>query len=58
MKIVESIVAAMPCNVEFAVKRETVSWLTDVITLVDIEYDTNYTDDTFTNEVEGLQDNR
>ena len=38
----------MSCNLDFSVKRETVSWLTDVITLEDIVYDTydNHTEDT------------
>ena len=33
----------MSCNVDFVAKRETVSWLIDVIHLEDIEFDTNYT---------------
>ena len=42
----------MSCNVElsFMAKRETVSWLTDVIDMGDIEYDKNFTEDTLVNK--------
>ena len=42
----------MPCNIDFVAKRETISWLKDVIHLEDIEFDTNYTEDTHVNETE------
>ena len=50
----------MSCNLDFSVKRETVSWLTDVITLEDIEYDTydNHTEDTLASEAGHIHGNR
>ena len=42
----------MSCNTVFVAKRETISWLIDVIHLEDIEFDTNYTEDTLANETE------
>ena len=42
----------MSCNIDFVAKRETISWLIDVIHLEDIEFDTNYTEDTQANETE------
>ena len=40
----------MPCNVEltFVSKRETISWLIDVIDMGDVDHDINY--DTLANE--------
>ena len=50
----------MSCNLDFSVKRETVSWLTDVITLEDIEYDTydNHTEDTLDSEAGHIHGDR
>ena len=46
----------MSCNIDFVAKRETISWLMDVIHLEDIEFDTNYTEDTPANETEVGED--
>jgi hypothetical protein len=46
----------MSCNVDFIAKRETVSWLIDIIHLENIEFDTNYTEDTKANQTEDTQD--
>jgi hypothetical protein len=44
----------MSCNVDVVAKRETVSWLIDIIHLEDIDFDTNYTDDTPANQTEDI----
>jgi translation elongation factor EF-Ts len=45
----------MSCNTDFVAKRETISWLIDVIHLEDMEFDTNYTEDTHANETEATE---
>ena len=45
----------MSCDIHFVAKRETISWLIDVIHLEDIEFDTNYTEDTPANETEATE---
>ena len=42
----------MSCNIDFVAEREAISWLKDVINLDDIQFDTNYTEDTPVDETE------